>query len=298
MLVNVAKQKIKISNINKVFWPQEKIYKGDLIEFYLELAEYILPHLINRPFVMKRYPDGIQGKFFYQKQCPAHAPKWISTVNIEKRQMILCNDADTLIWLINLGCIELHHWLAKLPHLENPDIIVFDLDPEPPAKFADTLKVALIIKEILSTVNISCYPKTSGSEGLHIYVPIEPKYSFEVIRKTLKYLCNLLVAQYPKLVTTELNKAKRKGKVYLDYLQNGYGKTMASVYSVRPVPGALVSTPLTWTEIKEGVDFRTFNIFNIKTRIRKMGDIFYPVNQSYQDFSPLVKTLCWNKQEK
>jgi len=237
---------------------------------------------------MKRYPDGIRGKAFYQKQSPTHTPQWVKTIMLEDRKMILCNDLDTLIWLINLGCIELHHWLSKIPNLDKPDIIVFDLDPEPPAQFAHTLEVALLIKELLDSVNIKCFPKTSGSEGLHIYFPIQACYSFPIVRETLKNLCNNLVSTFPGLVTTELNKSKRKGKIYLDYLQNGYGKTMASVYSVRPVPNALVSMPLTWSEVEKGVDIHNFTIVNVKNRLDKYGDIFSPVNLTLQDFSPLT----------
>ncbi|KJS87531.1 MAG: hypothetical protein JM58_04125 [Peptococcaceae bacterium BICA1-8] len=288
MLVKIANHEIKLSNLEKVFWPEEKISKGDLIKYYLELSEYILPHLQNRPFVMKRYPDGIRGKAFYQKQSPTHTPEWVKTITLDDRKMILCNDVDTLIWLINLGCIELHHWLSKLPNLDKPDIIVFDLDPEPPAQFAHTLEVALLIKELLDSVNIKCFPKTSGSEGLHIYLPIQACYSFPIVRETLKNLCNNLVCTFPGLVTTELNKSKRKGKVYLDYLQNGYGKTMASVYSVRPVSNALVSIPLTWSEVEKGVDIHNFTIFNVKNRLDKYGDIFSAVNLTLQDFSPLT----------
>ena len=288
MLVKIANHEIKLSNLEKVFWPEEKILKGDLIKYYLELSEYILPHLQDRPFVMKRYPDGIRGKAFYQKQSPTHTPQWVKTIMLEDRKMILCNDLDTLIWLINLGCIELHHWLSKIPNLDKPDIIVFDLDPEPPAQFAHTLEVALLIKELLDSVNIKCFPKTSGSEGLHIYFPIQASYSFPIVRETLKNLCNNLVSTFPGLVTTELNKSKRKGKIYLDYLQNGYGKTMASVYSVRPVPNALVSMPLTWSEVEKGVDIHNFTIVNVKNRLDKYGDIFSPVNLTLQDFSPLT----------
>lgn len=299
MLVKISKYEQKISNVDKLFWPQERIYKGDLIKYYLEMSSLILPHLVNRPMVMKRYPDGITGKAFYQKQCPAFTPSWIKTFRIDDKQMILVNDVDTLIWLINLGCIELHPWLSTIENLSKPDIIVFDLDPEPPASFRDTLNVALLIKEIINAANLKCYPKTSGSEGLHIYIPVRPYYTFEIVKETLKILCHYIEEKYPKLVTTDLKKNKRKGKVYLDFLQNGYGKTMASVYSVRPVKGALVSTPLTWSEIKQGVDNNKYNIFNLKSRIEQVkGDIFSEVNGASQDFSPLVKTLNVGKSRK
>lgn len=291
MLVKIAKEEINISNLEKVFWPQEGYRKGDLIDYYLSISKYILPHLIDRPFVMKRYPEGIKGNYFYQKNCPGYAPHWIKKTTINAKNMILCNDVDTLIWLINLGCIELHHWLARFPHLDKPDIIVFDLDPEPPASFKDTLQVALIIYDIMKVANLKCYAKTSGSKGLHIYIPIIPEYKFALIKDTLKVFCKYLTDQYPQLVTIEMKKEMRKGKVYLDYLQNGYGKTMAGVYSVRAVDGALVSTPLLWKEIKEGIEIADFNIKNIQKRLNVVGDLFAEVNSSPQDFSPFVKTL-------
>lgn len=291
MLVKVDKHEQKLSNLGKVFWHEENITKGDLIKYYLEIQEHILPHLKNRPMVMKRYPDGINGEFFYQKECPNYAPEWVKKISIEDKTMIMVDNQDTLIWCINLGCIELHPWLSGTINLNNPDIIVFDLDPEPPAMFNDTLEVALKIKDVLAAANLKGYPKTSGNEGLHIYVPIVPKYSFNIIKEVLKNLCNYLVDTYPNLVTTELIKEKRTGKVYLDYLQNGYGKTMASVYSVRPTVNAPVSTPLSWEEINKGINPRVFNIFTIKKRLEEKGDIFTAVYKENQDFTPFVDIL-------
>ncbi|MGI6225052.1 MAG: non-homologous end-joining DNA ligase [Peptococcales bacterium] len=293
MLTKISQKNIKITNLDKVFWPQENISKGDLFKYYLEIKDYVLPHLYDRPFVMKRYPDGITGNFFYQKQAPKHTPTWINTQKVDKRDMILCNDTDTLMWLVNLGCIELHHWLSKVPNITNPDIIVFDLDPEPPAQFSHTLEVALVIRKLLALMDLDCFPKTSGSKGLHIFVPIKPNFSFTIVKEALKNLCSQLVRTFPKLVTTELIKTKRTGKVYLDYLQNGFGKTMASVYSVRPVAKALVSTPLTWQEVESGIDFHEFTIYNIKRRLETYGDIFFPVNTLEQDFTTLVKKLAY-----
>ncbi|NLT94627.1 MAG: DNA polymerase domain-containing protein [Clostridia bacterium] len=291
MLVKIGDHKISLSNLDKIFWPKENISKGDLIKYYLEMADYILPHLHNRPFVMKRYPDGIWGEAFYQKQCPGHTPEWIKTILIDNRKMILCNDAATLIWLVNLGCIELHHWLSQVPNLSKPDIIVFDLDPEPPAQFKHTLEVAMIIKKFFALVNINCFPKTSGSEGLHIYIPIKPQFPYTMIKRTLKILCTQMEKTFSHLITTERTKTKRKGKVYLDYLQNGYGKTMASVYSIRPVPGARVSTPLTWQEIENGIDMNDFTIFNLKQRLEIYGDLFLPIYTQRQDFTPLIDLI-------
>ncbi|MFZ5943723.1 MAG: non-homologous end-joining DNA ligase [Bacillota bacterium] len=291
MLVKIHRHEINITNLDKVFWPKEKILKGDLIKYYLKISEYVLPHLTNRPFVLKRYPNGIKGDFFYQKQCPNHAPHWIETIQAEDKQMVVCNNIDTLIWLINLGCIELHHWLSKTSSLDKPDILVFDLDPEPPADFRDSLKAALIINDLFAKMNIKTFAKTSGSEGLHIYIPVRPVHSFEIIKNTLKIVSNYLVSQHPSLLTVELSKVKRRGRVYLDYLQNGYGRTMAGAYSVRPIAGAMVSTPLSWNEVKNGVDMMNFTIFNMEDRLLRKGDIFSQVNTLEQDFSPVVNSL-------
>ncbi len=291
MLVKIGSKQLTLSNLDKTFFPEEKILKGDLIKYYLEMADIIIPHLRNRPFVMKRYPNGIVGEAFYQKQCPKYTPPWVETKIIDNRRMILCNNLPTLIWLINLGCIELHHWLSKIPNLSNPDIIVFDLDPEPPAQFNETLEVALIIRKFFTLVDLKCFPKTSGSKGLHIYIPIKPIFPFSTIKKVLKVICYQMENSFPNLITTEISKAKRKGKVYLDYLQNSLGKTMASVYSIRPVPGARVSTPLTWQEIENGIDMSDFTIYNLKKRLDLFGDIFLPVNTDLQDITPLVENL-------
>lgn len=297
MLVQVDKYEQKLSNLEKVFWQEENITKGDLIKYYLEIQGYLLPHVKNRPMVMKRYPDGIDSDFFYQKENPNYAPEWIKKVPIEEKTMIVVDNLDTLIWCINLGCIELHPWLSSIQNLKHPDIIVFDLDPEPPAMFGHTLEVALKIKNLLEAANLKGFPKTSGNEGLHIYVPIAPKYSFNIIKEVLKNLCDYLVDTYPELVTMELIKDKRAGKVYLDYLQNGYGKTMASVYSVRPTANAPVSTPLSWEEVEKGVNNKDFNIFTIKARLDEKGDIFAPVFKEEQDFTPFVDLLFKNKQD-
>ena len=291
MLVKVGEQKLSLTNLDKVFWPQENILKGDLIKYYLEIADIIIPHLRNRPFVMKRYPDGILGEAFYQKQSPAHTPSWIETTLVDGRKMILCNNAATLIWLVNLGCIELHHWLSQCSNLKNPDIIVFDLDPEPPAHFSHTLEVAIIIRNFFELFNLKCFPKTSGSEGLHIYLPIKPIFPFPVIKNVLKIISFQMEAAFPHLITTEISKSKRKGKVYLDYLQNGFGKTMASAYSIRPVAGARVSTPVTWEEVENGIEMNKFTIYNLKKRLNLYGDLFSSVNTDLQDFAPLINKL-------
>jgi bifunctional non-homologous end joining protein LigD len=297
MLVRVDKYEQKLSNLEKVFWQEENITKGDLIKYYLDIHEYLLPHLKSRPLVMKRYPDGIRGEFFYQKECPNYAPEWINKITIEEKTMIVVDNIDTLIWCINLACIELHPWLSSIPNPQYPDILVFDLDPEPPAMFVHTLEVAFKIKKLLEAANLKGFPKTSGNEGLHIYVPIFPQYPFSIIKEVLKNLCIYLVDAFPGLVTMELIKEKRRGKVYLDYLQNGYGKTMASVYSVRPTENAPVSTPLSWKEIEKGVNHKDFNIFTIKRRLDEKGDLFAPVFKEKQDFTPFVDILFENKQD-
>jgi len=204
----------------------------------------------------------------------------------------LCNDLPTLVWLANLGCIEAHAWTSRIEHLENPDFAVFDLDPAPPASYKDVLEVACLIRGVLAEFGLKGYPKTSGATGFHINVPITPVYTYEQVRKAVEYVAKLLVEVYPKRCTVERTVSKRSGKVYIDYLQNGRAKTMAFVYSLRPHPGAPVSTPVTWEEVEKGIDPGQFNIHTIQARIKQVGELYSPLLAiEGQDLSPILK-LC------
>jgi bifunctional non-homologous end joining protein LigD len=274
---------LELKNLEKRFW-REGYTKGDLIKFYDEVAPYILPHLKGRPVVMNRFPDGVGGENFYQKECPDYAPEWIKTVPVEHRDAgkivnyIVCDDKPTLLWLASQGCIEIHAWLAIREDLARPDIAVLDLDPMPGAPFPAVVEAALLLRETLTQFGLRGYPKTSGAEGLHIFIPIEQEYPHQEVARAMGILAGLVAKVFP-LSTVERVVRKRGARVYLDFLQNGYGKTMAFPYSVRPVPGAPVSTPLDWAEL-EGREIRPqdFNIRTLPSRIRAMGEVWreYP----------------------
>ncbi|WP_238492449.1 non-homologous end-joining DNA ligase [Desulfotruncus alcoholivorax] len=271
-MVEIDGHVLKLSNLDKVFWPKEQITKAQLIKYYLDMAPVILPVIKNRPLVMKRYPDGIGGSFFYQKECPSYAPKWVETFPVKHSHKVInylvCNNTATLIWMANQGCLEIHGWLSRVDNIESPDLAVIDLDPAEGASFNDVLKAALIIREALRAFNIKGFPKTSGSSGLHIFIPLSSGYTFEEITEAVKCLAEIIVNTYPHGVTIERTKSKRTGKVYLDYLQNGRGKTMAFPYSLRPLPGAPVSMPVSWEEVKQmKIAAGGFSLLNASSRV-------------------------------
>ncbi len=298
LVARVDERDIALTNLDKLYWPEDGLGKRDLIDYYISMAPYLLPHLHNRPFTLVRYPEGIEGEFFYQKECPEHAPDWVQRIPVavdggsKQINFVLCNDLPTLVWLANLGCVEVHAWASRSEKLENPDFAVFDLDPAPPATFRDVMEVALLIRGILAEFGLQGYPKTSGATGFHINVPIQPVYSFEQVRLAVQYVARLLVRAYPQRCTVERSVSKRQGKVYIDYLQNGRAKTMAFVYSLRPHPGAPVSTPVTWEEVEHGIEPASFNIRSVPRRVGKLGDLFAPLHQeSAQGLAPILK-LC------
>ncbi|WP_031514377.1 non-homologous end-joining DNA ligase [Desulfofalx alkaliphila] len=280
-LVNIEGYTVRLTNLDKVMYP-DHITKGDVIRYYYDVSATLLPHIINRPLVLKRYPNGIAGDFFYQKECPSHAPDWLQTATIahgdKHIKYVVCNNLASLVWLINLGCLEIHAWTAKIDNIDCPDIGVIDLDPAEGIDFSEVIKVALLVREALKEFGINCYPKTSGSRGMHLYIPLEPKYTFQEVTKAMKYIAGIVVDVYPARCTIERAVKKRGQKIYLDYLQNTRGKTMAWQYSLRPNPKAAVSTPLLWEEVeKGGFDAQQFTLSSVVKRINKFGDIFYPL---------------------
>lgn len=296
--VIVEGKKVRLSNLDKLMWPGGGITKAGLIKYYADMADVLLPHLRDRLFVMSRYPDGIDGEMFYQKDCPDYAPDWLDTFPVESPEAgktvnyIICNDLPTLMWLANQACIELHIWLAKIPNIDNPDIVVFDLDPFPPAGFADTLEIALLVREALEQFALTGYPKTSGATGLHIFVPVKPEYTYREVRKAVEFVCRQILEVYPRKTTMERLIADRTGKVYLDYLQNTHGKTMTFQYSLRPLPGAPVSTPLTWDEVKAGlVRADDFNINNIRMRLDLTGDLYRDFHKTRQSLKQIMEFI-------
>src|SRR6478672_9948818 len=282
--LRVGKRTLKLSNLDKVFFPDDGLTKGDLLAYYRAVAPVLLPHLKDRPFTMKRYPDGIAGGHFFQKDAPMHMPDWIPTREFEvstrdsprqrkKIQAPLVNDELALLWMVNMGCIDLNTWYSRVDRPERPDFVLFDLDPAADAGFPEVVQVALLVKEVLDALGLAGFAKTSGSDGMHVLVPIERRHTYEDTREFAEIVAGTLAATHRGLVTTEWSKAKRRG-VLIDANQNGEGKTIASVYSVRPHPGAPVSTPLRWEEVRDGLDPREFSIDSALGRIDEHGDLF------------------------
>ena len=269
-----------LSNLDKVFWPQEGYTKGDLVRYYHDVAEAILPYLRDRPMVLERFPDGIEGKSFYQKDSPEFLPDWIPTVSVrsdssEKTiRYLLCNDATTLVYLANLGCIPLHPWSSRKDSLENPDFLIIDLDPGPKISFPQVCRVALKVREVTDRLELETHPKTSGATGLHILIPIEPNHSYEDVRRFAEIIGWMTLDGMEEVATLERNPQKRTDRVYIDFLQNGKDKTIVSPYSVRALPGAPVSTPLNWEEVVPGLSPGSFNLANMRRRLDAKGDLY------------------------
>ena len=281
--VQIGDRSVRLTNLKKLFWPQLGITKGDLLQYYLDVSGALLPHLKDRPMVMKRYPHGAAGKFFFMKEAPSPRPDWIEICSVRHASgkvvhFPMIQDLASLLWVVNLGCIDLNQWYARCDDLDRPDYVHFDLDPVPGATFATVRQAALALREALEELRMPAYAKTTGSRGIHVYVPIvrgpAQKQAWE-FAKSLAVLCE---ARHPKLLTTEYRVAARpRGRVLVDYNQNAWGQTLASIYSVRPTPAATVSTPVTWKEIERGVEIEDFRLRNVPARIRKVGDLWKPL---------------------
>jgi bifunctional non-homologous end joining protein LigD len=284
--------RVKFSNLNKVFWPEEGITKGDVIGYYRDTASYILPYLKDRPQSLYRTPEGIVKKGFFQKNMKDLAPEWAETVKVESGksghiEYLLCQDADTLLFMANLGCIEINPWSSRLPRLDNPDLMIFDLDPVD-VEFEKVLEIALAFKKLFDRLSLPAYCKTSGSRGLHIYIPVKPGYSWSQVQNFVRTLEKHIHKQFPGITSLERSPSKRQGKIYLDFLQNAKGKTMSSVYSIRPRPGATVSAPLHWDEVREGVNPEMFNIRTMRNRLAKAGDIWKGIFENSVDIGEVL----------
>lgn len=274
---------VKLTNLGKLFWPELGITKRDLIQYYADVAHVLLPHIIDRAMVMKRYPNGAAGEFFFMKRAPAPRPDWIEICNIRHSSgnvidFPMIQDLPSLLWVINLGCIDLNQWYARCDDVDRPDYLHFDLDPVPGASFEKVAEAALLLKEALQSLKIPCYAKTTGSKGIHIYVPIVRGPTQGQVWAFAKEFSHAIAAQAPELLTAVYKVAKRpKGRVLVDYNQNSWGRTLASIYSVRPTPHASVSTPVTWKELERGVKISDFRIDNVPARVRKLGDLWKPL---------------------
>jgi len=273
---------LKLTHLNKVFWTDQKYSKGDLIDYYRQVAPYILPYLKDRPESLNRFPNGIQGSSFFQKDMGALHPEWVKTEKIysesndKEINYLVCQNEATLIYMVNLGCIEINPWSSRIAQLENPDYVIIDIDPLN-ISFDFVIETALTIKEVLDQVRIKAYCKTSGATGLHVYIPLGAKYHYEQARQFAKVIAFLTHQKLPTTTSMERSPSKRKKKVYLDFLQNSYGQTIAAPYCVRPKPKAPVSTPLEWEEVKLGLNPIDFNMQNTMERLKRKGDLFKPV---------------------
>ncbi|MCP1297904.1 DNA ligase D [Chryseobacterium sp. S0630] len=294
----IGKQQITLTNQNKIYFPADGITKGEIIDYYQSIAKFILPHLKNRPQSLNRFPNGIEGLSFYQKDADENTPDWVtlqkifSESNDKYINYILCNDKETLAYLNNLGCIELNVWTSHIPKADFPDYLVLDLDPSEKNTFEDVIETTLAVKEVLDKAGIIGYPKTSGSSGMHIYIPMGAKYPYDQVKDFGHVLMQLVHQELPELTTLERSLQKRdKNKIYLDYLQNRRAQTLASVYSVRPKPGAPVSAPLEWSEVKKGLHPTDFTILNMAERLQEKGDLFKSILGKGIDLLRAIKRL-------
>jgi len=274
---------IRLTNLHKPFWPELGITKGDLLQYYADVAPVLIPHIADRAMVMRRYPNGAFGESFFMKEAPAPRPPWIRICPISHNDEKVVNfpvidDLPSLLWVVNLGCIDLNQWYARCEDYDRPDYLHFDLDPSPAATFGQVLESALVVREALETLKMKPLVKTSGSRGCHVHVPIVHGPTQDDVLMFTKALAHELAARHPKLLTVEYRKTTRpKNRVLVDYRQNAWGQTLASIYSVRPTATASVSTPLTWAEVEKGVAIEDFRLDNVRARIKKVGDLWKPL---------------------
>jgi bifunctional non-homologous end joining protein LigD len=274
---------VKLTNLDKIFWPKLRLTKRDLLQYYADVSRWLLPHVENRAMVMKRYPHGINGPFFFMKRAPSPRPSFIAVCSIEHASgniidFPIIQDLASLLWVVNLGCIDLNPWYARCDDVHRPDYLHFDLDPVEGTPFQRVLETALLVRDALAALQITSYSKTTGSRGIHVYVPIVRGPDQKQVWSFAKKFSKELERRNPKIVTAEYRVAKRpKGRVLVDYNQNAWNRTLASLYSVRPKPLATVSTPLTWKEVERGVRIENFTMMNVPDRVKKLGDLWEPL---------------------
>ena len=287
--------RVTYSNVDKVYWPAEGYTKGDLLAWYERVADVMLPYLRERPMHMYRFPDGIEGKSFYQKDTE-NCPDWIETTPIEVegrdevKNYLVCNDRDTLLWVANMGSIDLHPWFSRRGSLDSPDWTVLDLDPKE-APFSDVVRIARTAGKLLRGIGLRPLLKTSGKTGLHIYVPLQPGYTYDHSRMFCESVARIVAREHADIGTVERAISSREGKVYLDFGQNRREQTIAPPYSVRPVRGAQVSTPLHWDELDSDLSPSLFTIHTVGARLEQHGDLFRPTLTDPQDLMPAIEKL-------
>ncbi len=289
--VRIGRRSVELTNLGKTFWPEAGHTKRALLQYYADVSAVLLPHLRDRAMVMKRYPNGIHGKCFFMKRTPPGHPDWLQTCEIMHASASviafpMVQDLASLLWIVNLGCIDLNQWYARCDDTGRPDHLHFDLDPGPGASFAQVRETALAVREALEAMGMMPLVKTSGASGMHLYVPIVRGPVQKDVWRFAKRLALELERRHPKLITAEYRIAERpRGRVLVDYNQNAWGRTLASVYSVRPTEQASVSAPVTWTEVERGIEIEEFRIDNMPARVRRRGDLWTPLLAARGRFS-------------
>ncbi len=289
----VEGRKLSVSNLEKILYPKVRFTKGHVIDYFIRVAPVLLPHLKDRPLTMKRYPDGVEGEFFYEKNCPSHRPQWVKTAKVwsegNQRLMHYClaNDLPTLVWAANLADLELHTSLSRKDKIERPTMTVFDLDPGPPADIVQCCQVGIWLRDLLAKMKLKSFAKTSGSKGLQVYVPLNTPVTYDDTKGLSRSLAQQLESEHPDLVTSNMSKAVRKGKVFVDWSQNDEHKTTICVYSLRAKEEPTVSTPVTWNEVenclkKKNAELLKFRSDQVLARMEKLGDLFEPVENLKQ----------------
>ena len=297
----VQGKKLSVSNLDKILYPKAGFTKGEVIDYYIRIAPVLLPHLKDRPLTMKRYPDGVEGEFFYEKNCPSHRPKWVKTAKVwsegNDRMMDYClaQDLPTLVWAANLADLELHTSLARKQNVACPTMMVFDLDPGAPADIVQCCQVGLWLRDLLVKMKLKSFAKTSGSKGLQVYVPLNTPVTYDQTKDLSRALAQYLEHEHGDLVTSNMSKAVRKGKVFVDWSQNDEHKTTICVYSLRAKDEPTVSTPVTWDEVanclkKKKADFLKFRSDKVIARVEKLSDLFAPVEKLKQKLPKITKT--------
>jgi bifunctional non-homologous end joining protein LigD len=286
--VNVEERRLSLSNLDKVMYPAVGFTKGQVIDYYTRIAPVLLPHLRDRPLTMKRYPDGVEGEFFYEKRIPSHAPEWVRREQVGKIEYIVCDELPTLVWLANMADLELHPSLSLVDDIDRPAVMAFDLDPGPPAGIPECCEVALLLREALSQLGLESFAKTSGSKGIQVYVPLNVEgVDYDHGSKALSHaLARHLEAQHPKLIVSQQRKELRRGKVLIDWSQNDENKTTVCVYSLRARERPTVSTPLRWEELDDP-DALVFEASDVLERVEEHGDLFAPVVELRQELPDL-----------
>jgi bifunctional non-homologous end joining protein LigD len=281
--IRIGRKTVKLTNLHKPFWPALGLTKGDLLRYYEAISSALLPHLKSRAMVMKRYPSGAAGPFFFMKRTPSPRPEWLQTCAITHASASVIDfpmiqDLAALLWVVNLGCIDLNPWYSRCDDVDRPDFLHFDLDPGPGAPFSRVLEAALLVRDALEALDLPAYAKTSGASGVHVYVPLKRGPLQKEVWTFTKAFAVGLAEKHPKVLTAQYRIAKRpKGRVLVDYNQNAWGRTLASVYSVRPTKAATVSAPVTWKEIERGFKPEAFTMESVLKRVATQGDLFAPV---------------------